>query len=233
MPPATTPLADIRREFERINAATVQAAAAFASSILADVAGRRGAMDGRIAPLAPSMRVCGPAFTIEVRPGDNLMVHAAMAMAQPGDVLVIDGKADRSCALMGSIMLNACKKLGLAGVVLDASIRDTEELIELGFPVWSVGANPNGPTKVVPGRINWPVSCGGVTVQPGDLVLGDADGVVVIEREKVASLLPLAAAKVADERQRITDICSGTAIRPKWLEAALVAAGVLKPGEAL
>jgi regulator of RNase E activity RraA len=226
-------LNDIRREFTRIDAATVKAAAEFASSIFADVAGRRGAMDGRIAALAPSMRVCGPAFTIEVRPGDNLMIHAAMAMAKPGDVLVIDGKADRTCALMGSIMLNACKKLGFAGAVLDASIRDTEELMELGFPVWSVGANPNGPTKFVPGRINWPVSCGGVTVNAGDLIVGDADGITVIEREKAASLLPLAAKKVADERQRIADITGGGAIRPKWLEAALVAAGLLKPGETI
>ena len=226
-------LSDIRREFERVSVETVLQASAYASSILADVAGRRGAMDGRIGALAPSMRVCGPAFTVEVRPGDNLMIHAAMAMARRGDVLVIDGKADRTCALMGSIMLNACKKLGFAGVVLDASIRDTEELIELGFPVWSVGTNPNGPTKFVPGRINWPVSCGGITVNPGDLIVGDADGITVVEREKAASLLPLAAKKVADERQRIADITGGGAIRPKWLEAALVAAGVLKAGEAL
>ena len=226
-------LADIRRDFTRIDAATVQAASAYASSIFADVAGRRGAMDGRIQALVPAMRVCGPAFTIDVRPGDNLMIHAAMAMAKPGDVLVIDGKADRTAALMGSIMLNACKRLGFAGVVLDASIRDTEELRELGFPVWSIGANPNGPTKGVPGRINWPISCGGVTVNPGDLIVGDADGITVVEREKAASLLPLAARKVADERQRIAEITGGGAVRPKWLEASLVAAGVLKTGETL
>ena len=226
-------LNDIRRDFIRIDATTVQAAAAYASSILADVAGRRGAMDGRIQALVPAMRCCGPAFTVEVRPGDNLMIHAAMAMAKPGDVLVIDGKADRTAALMGSIMLNACKQLGLAGVVLDASIRDTEELRELGFPVWSIGANPNGPTKGVSGRINWPVSCGGVNVNPGDLIVGDADGITVIERDKAAALLPLAAKKVADERQRIADITGGGPIRPKWLEAALVAAGALKPGEPL
>ena len=224
---------DIRRDIERLDADTLKQASAYASSILADVAGRRGAMDGRIAALAPSMRVCGPAFTIEVRPGDNLMIHAAMAMARPGDVLVIDGKSDRTAALMGSIMLNACKRLGFAGVVLDASHRDTEELLELGFPVWSVGANPNGPTKNVPGRINWPVCCGGVTVNPGDLIVGDADGITVVEREKAASLLPLAAGKVADERQRIADITSGGPVRPQWLEAALVAAGVLRAGEAL
>ena len=229
----STDLFDIRRDFERVAPDTVRQASAYAASILADVAGRRGTMDGRIAPLVPSMRVCGPAFTIEVRAGDNLMIHAAMAMAKPGDVLVIDGKADRSCALMGSIMLNACKKLGLAGVVIDGSIRDTEELCELGFPVWAIGANPNGPTKNIPGRINWPIGCGGASVNPGDLIVGDADGVVVIEREKVASLLPLAAKKVADERQRIADITTGKAIRPAWLDASLRAAGVLRADETL
>jgi 4-hydroxy-4-methyl-2-oxoglutarate aldolase len=226
-------LSDIRRDFERVSPEIVQRASNFAASILADVAGRRGTMDGRITAVSPSLRIAGPAFTIEVRPGDNLMIHAGMTMARPGDVLVIDGKADRTCALMGSIMISACRKLGLAGVVLDAAVRDTEELRELGFPVYAVGANPNGPTKFVPGRINWPVSCGGVAVHPGDLVIGDADGVVVIEREKAASLLELAQAKVDDERKRLADIAEGKNLRPKWLEGALRAAGVLKEGETL
>jgi 4-hydroxy-4-methyl-2-oxoglutarate aldolase len=226
-------LSDIRRDFERVSPSIVQRASAFASSILADVAGRRGTLDGRIKPLSNSTRIAGPAFTIEVRPGDNLMIHAAMAMAKPGDILVIDGKADRTCALMGAIMLNACKKLGIGGVILDASHRDTEELLELGFPVYSVGANPNGPTKYVPGRINWPISCGGVAINPGDLIVGDADGVVVVEREKAESLLDMATKKVADERERINDILTGKSLRPKWLEGSLRAAGVLKEGEAL
>lgn len=229
----SAPLSDIRRDFTRVAPAVVQKASSFAASILADVAGRRGTVDGRIAPLSPSMRMAGPAFTIEVRPGDNLMIHAAMAMAKPGDILVIDGKADRTCALMGSIMINACKKLGFAGVLIDAAVRDTEELRELGFPVYAVAANPNGPTKFVPGRINWPVSCGGVAVNPGDLIVGDADGVVVVEREKAESLLDLAAKKVADERARLADIAAGKNIRPKWLEEALRAAGMLKAGETL
>ena len=226
-------LHDIQREIERVAPEVTAKAATFAASILADVAGRRGALDGRIAALAPGMRLAGPAFTVEVRAGDNLMIHAAMAMARPGDVLVIDGKGDRSCALMGSIMINACKKLGLGGVVVDAAVRDTEELRELGFPVYAVGSNPNGPTKFVPGRINWPISCGGVAVRPGDLVVGDADGVIVIEREKAQSLLELATRKVADERKRLDDIAAGRDLRPKWLDGALRAAGVLKDGESL
>ena len=228
-----TPLSDIRRDFDRVSPAIVQQASAFAASILADVAGRRGTLDGRIVPLTPTTRLAGPAFTIEVRPGDNLMIHAAMAMAKPGDILVVDGKADTGCALMGAIMITACKVLGLGGVVLDGAHRDTEELIALGFPVYSVGTNPNGPTKNVPGRINWPVSCGGVAVNPGDLIVGDADGVVVVEREKAGSILGLAAQKVEDERTRIAEIVSGATVRPKWLDGALRAAGVLRDGETL
>ena len=224
---------DVIRDFERVSPEVVTRAGTFAASILADVAGRRGTLDGRIAPLAPSMRMAGPAITVEVRPGDNLMIHAAMSLAKPGDVLVIDGKADRTCALMGALMMNACRKLGLAGVVVDAAIRDSEELRELGFPVHAVGTNPNGPTKFVPGRINWPISCGGIAVHPGDLVVGDADGVVVIEREKAPSLLEAAAKKVADERARLDDIAAGRNLRPKWLEGALRTAGVLKEGETL
>jgi RraA family protein len=224
---------DVIRDFERVSPQVVQRASAFAASILADVAGRRGTLDGRIAPLSPSMRLAGPAFTIEVRAGDNLMIHAAISMAKPGDILVIDGKGDRTCALMGSIMINACKKIGLGGVIIDGAVRDTEELRELGFPVYAVCANPNGPTKFVPGRINWPISCGGIAVRPGDLVVGDADGVVVVEREKAESLLEEAAKKVADERARIADIVAGRNLRPKWLDGSLRAAGVLKEGETL
>jgi len=224
---------DIRRDFDRVPAEIVQKASGFAASILADVAGRRGTLHGRVQPVSPAMRLAGPAFTIEVRAGDNLMIHAAISMAKPGDILVIDGKADRTCALMGSIMINACKKVGLGGVVIDGAIRDTEELRELGFPVYAIGANPNGPTKFVPGRINWPISCGGVSVQPGDLVVGDADGVVVVEREKAASLLEDATKKVADERARIAEIVAGRNIRPQWIDGSLRAAGLLKEGETL
>ncbi len=226
-------LTDIRRDFERVPADVVRKASEFAASILADVAGRRGTMDGRIAALSPTMRMAGPAFTVEVRPGDNLMIHASIAMARPGDILVVDGKADRTCALMGALMVSACKKLGLGGVVLDAAVRDTEELREIGFPVYAVGANPNGPTKFVPGRINWPVSCGAIAVHPGDLVVGDADGVVVIEREKAASILEAAAKKVADEKARFADIAAGRNLTPGWLAGSLRAAGVLKEGETL
>lgn len=226
------PLPDIIREFPRVPPDVVRAAAGYQAAILADVAGRRGTVHGRIQALRPHMQVAGPAFTVEVRPGDNLMIHAAISLAQPGDVLVIDGKADQTAALMGTIMMTACKQRGLAGVVVDAAVRDSLELEKMDFPVFSVGTNPNGPTKYVPGRIGHPVSVGGITVHPGDFILGDADGVVVVERDKIAALLPLAAKKVKEESARIAAIQGGDTAA-KWLEPALRAAGVLKAGETL
>ena len=231
--PGNNALADVIRDFERVSADVVERASAFQAAILADVAGRRGTAHARIAALDPRMKLAGPAFTVEVRPGDNLMIHAAMAMARPGDILVIDGKGDPTCALMGAIMVNACRQLKLGGIVMDGAARDSLELRDLGFPVFCAGTNPNGPTKFVPGRINWPVSVGGVAVSPGDLVIADADGVVFIERRKAASLLPLAQKKVDDETRRIEDIKANKALRPAWLDGALRAAGVLKEGETL
>ena len=226
-------MTDIIRNIERVAPEVVAAAAQYPSSIVADAAGRRGGMHGRIAPLSPSMAFAGPAFTVEVRPGDNLMIHAAMALAQPGDVLVIDGKGDLGAALMGEIMSQQCLALGINAAVIDGAARDSLALCALGFPMFAAGLSPNGPTKGVGGRINHPVSVGGVTVFPGDLVVGDADGVTVIERSKAAAMLPLAAEKIAAEGKRIADIQSRQQLTPGWLLPALRAAGVLGEGEAL
>lgn len=228
----SNPLPEIVRDFDRVPATIVAEAAGLQPAILADVAGRRGAMHGRIKALRPRMKLAGTAFTVEVRPGDNLMIHAAIAMAKPGDVLVIDGKGDQGSALMGTIMMTACQKLGIAGVVMDGACRDSLEIDEMDYPVFSVGTNPNGPTKNIGGRIGHPVSVGGVTVHPGDFIIGDGDGVVVVEREKIEALLPLAKKKVADEAARIAAIKQGDTAA-KWLNAALRTAGVLKEGETL
>jgi regulator of RNase E activity RraA len=161
------------------------------------------------------------------------MIHVALAIAQPGDVIVVDGKGDLSSALMGEIMSQQAVALGIVGVVIDGAVRDSEAIRALGFPMFAAGLNPNGPTKSVPGRVNHPISIGGVTVHPGDLVVGDADGITVIAREQAAALLPLAHDKVAAETKRIADIQSRKALRPGWLDASLRAAGVLKEGESL
>ena len=225
-------LPEIIRTIDRVSADVVAKAATFQAAILSGVAGRRGTMHGRVAPVHQSMKVAGPAFKVEVHPGDNLMIHAAIAAAQPGDVMVIDGTGDQTAALMGTLMLSACKQRGLAGVIVDAAIRDKLERLELDFPGFSAGFNPAGPTKYVPGRINHPISAGGSVVNADDLVVGDADGVWGIEREKAPAMLALADKKVADEAARIEAIARGDTAS-KWLLAVLRAAGVLKEGESL
>ncbi len=227
----------IRRDIDRVSPEVVEAARHYASSIMADAHGRRGGMDGRIRAMTPATRFAGPAVTVEVRPGDNLLIHAAMALVQPGDVLVIDGKGFLGSALIGSIMINACRRLGVSGIVVDGAVRDVEELADIGVPVFAAGANPNGPTKACPGRINAPIACGGVPVRPGDLIVADSDGVTVIDREAAVSVVELAAAKVEEERQIVAGIlapCEGHyAWRPAWLQGALRAAGLLTANESL
>jgi len=223
---------NINKDFERVCADVVARAAVFQPAILSDVNGRRGALHGRIKALRPHMKLAGPAFTVEVRPGDNLMIHAALALAKPGDVLVIDGKGDQTCALMGTIMMNAARQRGLAGVILDAAVRDSLDIEEMDYPVFSVGTNPNGPTKEVGGRVGHPISCGGVTVHPGDFITADADGVMCIEREKIGALIEKAQEKVDAEARRIAGIKEGKLSAP-WLTKSLVTAGVLQEGEEL
>lgn len=222
----------INLNFARVPTGQVVEASSFQAAIVSDVAGRRGAANGRIRALKSGMKLAGPALTVEVRPGDNLMIHAAMQLARPGDVLVIDGKGDLNSALMGTLMFSACKGLGIAGVVVDGAVRDSAEIDRLGFPVFCVGTCPNGPTKNVAGRIGHPISVGGVVVHAGDFVLADDDGVVIVEREALASLIPLAHAKVADEATRLKQIAQGST-KASWLDKALRAAAVLPEGEAL
>ena len=202
---------------------------------VADCMGRLSALSSEIRLLSSpeSEIMVGVALTVKARPGDNLMIHAALAIAKPGDVIVVDGEGGLSSALMGEIMSQQCVALGVAAVVIDGAVRDSEAICELGFPMFAAGLNPNGPTKSVAGRLNHPISIGGVSVNPGDLVVGDADGVTVIEREKAAAMLPLAAQKVAAETKRITEIKSRQALAPAWLNGALRTAGVIKEGETL
>ena len=211
--------------FERVTPEQIARARQFQAAILCDVAGRRGTMDARVRALNPAMKVCGPAYTVECRPGDNLMFHVALAVAQPGDVLVVDGKADTGCALFGELMSTQGEAAKLGGFVVDAASRDTDTLSGGSFPIFSIGTNPCGPTKGLPGRLSAPVSVGGVAVQPGDLIVGDVDGVVVIPRAEVDAVLDAAEQKVKAEAQRLAEIAQGDLISP-WLNDALVQAGL-------
>ena len=211
--------------FTRVSDALVERARRYPVAILCDVAGRRGALHARVQALNPNMKVCGPAFTVEVRPGDNLMFHVALAVAKPGDVVIVDGKGDPSCALFGDLMVTQAAAAKLGGFVVDAASRDTATLAVGDYPVFAAGTSPCGPTKGLPGRLGTPVSVAGVAVNPGDLVVGDIDGVVVIPREDVEAVLNAADAKIAAEQQRIAEIERGELVSP-WLDSALKQAGL-------
>ena len=219
-------------EFERVSADQVARARAYQAAILCDVAGRRGALNARVQPLVPAMKLAGPAFPVEVRGGDNLLFHVALALAKPGDIIIVDGKGYESSALFGELMVTQAQAAGLGGFVVDGAARDVDTLNHGTFPVFAAGRNPAGPTKGLDGRIGQVISIGDVAVAPGDLVVGDADGVVVIPRRDVDSVLAAAEKKLKAEAQRIQEIEDGILVSP-WLDEALRAAGVIGVNETL
>lgn len=151
----------------------------------------------------PSLVLCGVALTVRVRPGDNLMLHKALTLAQPGDVLVVDGSGELSHALVGGLMRLAALARGVAGIVVDGAIRDVAEWAEGELPVFARGRSHRRPGKDGPGEINVPIACAGLAVSPGDLVLGDADGVVAVSPGRLPQLLEEARAKqVLEEEQQ-------------------------------
>ncbi|MGO4607702.1 RraA family protein [Variovorax sp. 2RAF20] len=225
-------LKSIRKAFDRVSPELAAKAARYGSSLIADVAGRRGALNGRIQGLARSMRFAGPAVTVEVRPGDNLMIHAALAQARAGDVIVVDGGGYLGSALTGFLMVSQARAAGLAAFVIDGAVRDIEETCASGFPVFAAGMNPNGPTKAVAGKVNWPISVGGVAVNPGDLIVGDADGVVAVPRESTEQVVAAVQTKLELEQQFLKALSEGT-VKNGWVTDALRSVGVLGAGETL
>lgn len=145
------------------------------------------------------MKMAGPAVTVKCHPADNLTIHKAVATAEPGSVLVIDCGGFTARGVFGELFAVSCVAHQIAGVVIDGACRDREELIDMNFPVFSRGVNPNGTRKEVCGVVNQPITCGGIVVNPGDIIVGDADGVVRIAKECAEDVLQKAKAKQAKE----------------------------------
>lgn len=161
--------------------------------------GMTGAMDSGIKPLDPSMRLAGPAFTVDCRPSDNLAIQHAVTMAHPGDVLVVDAKGFIEAGPWGDVLSLYAQLSGIAGLVIDGSVRDTRTIVEMGFPVFSRAISIKGTLKFQPGAVNVPVLCAGVRINPGDIVVGDADGVVIVPALDLDPVLELAEAREAKE----------------------------------
>ncbi len=163
---------------------------------------RNGCMDASMMPVDSSMKVIGTACTVSTEDGDNFPIHVAIYQGRPGYVLVVDGKGYKERAYMGDLMIGAAKAIGLNGIVIDGYVRDKEGLKELGLPVYSKGFMQRSPDKKGPGKINTLVHCAGVEVNPGDLVVGDYDGVTVVPREHILEVLEKAEKKAEYEMKR-------------------------------
>lgn len=161
-----------------------------------------GAMCREINPITMEMRVVGTAFTLETEDGDNLPIHLAMKLLKEGYVMVIDGKGYTGKAYFGDLIARQARAVGAEGMVIDGCVRDRDEIAEMGYPVYSIGFMQRGPGKKNPGRVNCPITCGGVVVNPGDLVVADADGVTVVPRDKLEEALAAAEKKNAYEHNR-------------------------------
>ena len=180
----------------------VQALGKFPSGNLCNASPEVRAMRSVIAPLYPGAKIVGLAKTAKIRPGENAAIHRAVHTAKRGDILVIDGGGDRSFGPFGDILATCCQNQGIAGAIIDSTIRDVAEIRELRFPVFCLGAHPAATGKSDPGEIDVEIVCGGVRVRPGDFIAGDDDGVVVVPRE-IAQQVADSASAVAEKEELI------------------------------
>jgi 4-hydroxy-4-methyl-2-oxoglutarate aldolase len=178
------------RQLARLGSATVY-----------EAGGRGGYVDADLVQIVPRSAVAGPARTVRCGQADNLMVHAAMARVEPGDVLVLTMPEPAPVALVGELLATQAKARGAAGILVDGSVRDAEQLAELGLPVWSRWVRVRGATKEILGEIDVPVVVGGAAIRPGDMLVLDRDGVAVVERERVGEVL--AASQQREERELV------------------------------
>lgn len=195
--------------FERLSAEALAPWKDIPPAIASDCMNRCYVMSGRIGPLQPGMRICGQARTVTGMVGDNGAAHAAIGLVEPGDVLVIDARGHIETAVWGGIMTRAAMGQGIGGLVVDGAVRDAAEIRALGFPTFAAGICPAGPSKGFGGIIDGPISCGGCPVKPGDIVIGDDDGVAVVPLERQAAILAASLEKIAQEEATNADTEAG------------------------
>lgn len=200
---------DVVKNYPRVDRALVDALGEIQSATLHEAMGKRGALPHTIKPIWPGMHLSGSALTVKSRPGDNLMLHKAVSLAQPGDVLVVDNDGFLEAGLWGEIITVAAMQKGIVGLVTNGAVRDTLPIRDLGFPVFCAAVSIKGTTKAVPGKINNPLQFDGVIILPGDVIVADNDGVVVIPCAEAQQVLQAAQAKEKVEAEVIRQIRTG------------------------
>ncbi|WP_030326428.1 4-carboxy-4-hydroxy-2-oxoadipate aldolase/oxaloacetate decarboxylase [Streptomyces sp. NRRL B-3229] len=184
----------------------------FGSATVHEAQGGTGALDSAIKPLDASMVVAGPALTVDCRPADNLAIQHAVTLARPGDVLVVDAKAFLEAGPWGDVLTLYAQQAGIAGLVIDGCVRDSRAIVGMGFPVFCRGISIKGTGKFQPGSVNTAVTCGGIVIRPGDVVVGDADGVVVVPAQDAARVVELSEAREEKEEQFRTELLKGKSL---------------------
>ena len=190
---------EIVKTIARADAALIRRLGDAGVATVHEAQGRSGLLQPYMRPIYPSARLAASAVTVLCGAGDNLMIHAALAVVQPGDVLVVAMMSESTDGMFGDLLGESCRAHGVAGLVIDAGVRDTVELTSMGFPVWSRAISAQGTSKTIAGTVNRPIVCAGAAVQPGDVIVGDADGVVVVPRESAASVADAAETRLERE----------------------------------
>lgn len=222
---ANPPVLTVRRNFPRPLADHVKRLGEVPTGWVVDANERRGALNFSVRPMTRAMRFCGVALTVQSRPRDNLAPYAAIEYAQPGDVLIIATNAYEEASVAGDVMLGMAKNQGVCALVTDGMVRDVEGLNAVGIPVFARGLSPNSPFKDGPGTIGLRISLGGVTVNSGDVVIGDQDGVVVVARDALESVLA-ALADVKNKEAKMDELVRKGATAPPGMQQLIADKGV-------
>lgn len=202
----------ILKHIQRLTAEQIASFWGQSTATVHEAMGRRGAIDSQIRPLTRGMYICGNALTVSCHTADNIMLIKAISMAKPKDVIIADMGLAPTIGPFGEVMATECVNKQLAGLIVNSSVRDTHEIIELGFPVFSRGPGISGTAKATLGTINHPIAFGGVIVNPGDLILGDDDGVVVVPHNEVEAVLSASIGRTEKEASVMEKLRNGSSL---------------------